>query len=85
MLPRLQRGCPGVHDVAVVTVEPSFGEVRLVAHVVPDGPVSGAELRDHASERLTPITTPVRYVLHPDGLPLLASGKVDLRRLSDGD
>ncbi|MFE5723449.1 amino acid adenylation domain-containing protein, partial [Streptomyces erythrochromogenes] len=57
---------------------------RLVAHVVPDGPLDRAELRAFAAESLPGHMLPAAFV-PIDALPLTASGKVDRRALPAPD
>ncbi|MFE2241836.1 amino acid adenylation domain-containing protein, partial [Streptomyces virginiae] len=57
---------------------------RLVAHVVPDGPLDQAELRAFAAESLPAHMLPAA-VVPLDALPLTASGKVDRRALPAPD
>ncbi|MFE0605647.1 amino acid adenylation domain-containing protein [Streptomyces sp. NPDC058892] len=57
---------------------------RLVAHVVPDGPLDRAELRSFAAESLPGHMIPAAFV-PLDALPLTASGKVDRQALPAPD
>ncbi|MFH9794693.1 amino acid adenylation domain-containing protein [Streptomyces virginiae] len=57
---------------------------RLVAHVVPDGPLDQAELRAFAAESLPAHMLPAA-VVPLDALPLTPSGKVDRRALPAPD
>jgi O-succinylbenzoic acid--CoA ligase len=76
-------GHPGVREVAVTGVpDPEWG-ARVVAVVVPAGPVELGALRDHVAATLGRHAAPSRLVL-VDDLPRLALGKIDraaLRRL----
>jgi O-succinylbenzoic acid--CoA ligase len=77
-------GHPGVREVAVTGVpDPEWG-ARVVAVVVPAGPVDLADLRDHVAATLGRHAAPSRLVV-VDDLPRLALGKIDrtaVRRLA---
>ncbi|MFD6003847.1 amino acid adenylation domain-containing protein, partial [Streptomyces erythrochromogenes] len=75
--PRILAATVTVHDDG--TAGP-----RLVAHVVPDGPLDRAELRAFAAESLPGHMLPAAFV-PVDALPLTASGKVDRRALPAPD
>ncbi|MFF3720894.1 amino acid adenylation domain-containing protein [Streptomyces erythrochromogenes] len=75
--PRILAATVTVHDDG--TAGP-----RLVAHVVPDGPLDRAELRAFAAESLPGHMLPAAFV-PIDALPLTASGKVDRRALPAPD
>ncbi|WP_051892658.1 amino acid adenylation domain-containing protein [Streptomyces erythrochromogenes] len=75
--PRILAATVTVHDDG--TAGP-----RLVAHVVPDGPLDRAELRAFAAESLPGHMLPAAFV-PLDALPLTASGKVDRRALPAPD
>jgi acyl-coenzyme A synthetase/AMP-(fatty) acid ligase len=79
------RSVQGVRDVAVVSVDlgPTHG-VRLAAHVVVDvDQVRDVEpLRRAAVEQLASAAVPARFFLRNEPLPLLPSGKTDLRALT---
>ncbi|MDX6763661.1 AMP-binding protein, partial [Streptomyces sp. F8] len=75
--PRILAATVTVHDDAAAGP-------RLVAHVVPDGPLDRAELRAHAAESLPGHMLPAAIVAL-DALPLTASGKVDRRALPAPD
>jgi o-succinylbenzoate---CoA ligase len=72
---------PGVKDAVVLGVPDSEWGARVVAFVV--GEVGRDELRDFVSEVL-PRTWAPRQVVGLSALPMLASGKVDRRRLVEG-
>ncbi|MFJ9545779.1 non-ribosomal peptide synthetase [Streptomyces erythrochromogenes] len=75
--PRILAATVTVHDDG--TAGP-----RLVAHVVPDGPLDRAELRAFAAESLPGHMVPAAFV-PIDALPLTASGKVDRHALPAPD
>jgi o-succinylbenzoate---CoA ligase len=79
----LLQSCPGVRDAAVLgQSDPEWGE-RVVAVVVPADPSDPPTLkmlRMHVKERLPRYAAPSRVVL-VDAVPLLPSGKPDLKRL----
>ncbi|MCA2211705.1 non-ribosomal peptide synthetase [Jidongwangia harbinensis] len=72
------RGCPGVHDGAVVAVTGPEG-TELVA--VTTGPAEPAAVREHLRSRLPGYMVPARQVRVP-GLPRTANGKLDRDALS---
>lgn len=80
------RGVTDVLEAAVLPVAIGGGEVRLVAHVVvgEHGPDADT-LRRATAAQIPAVAVPVRFHLRRDPLPLLASGKVDVRALMDGD
>ena len=74
---------PGVQDAAVVVVEDSAGNRRLVGHFVThkDTPLSAADLRQYLRSQLADHMVPAALI--PLGaLPLTPLGKVDRRALS---
>jgi acyl-coenzyme A synthetase/AMP-(fatty) acid ligase len=84
------RSVPGIHDVAVVeSGGPTgtrgsgapVGRTHLVAHVWADATMTEQQVRDACSERLMSSAVPRTVRLHGGPLPLLPSGKADLRRL----
>ncbi|HET7233234.1 MAG TPA: amino acid adenylation domain-containing protein [Longimicrobium sp.] len=77
---------PGVHGAAVVALEASPGDPRLVAYVVArDGHApSTRELREHLAATLPPYMVPTTWV-PLDELPLSAHGKTDRRALPAPD
>jgi O-succinylbenzoic acid--CoA ligase len=72
---------PRVKDAVVLGVPDTEWGTRVVAFVV--GEPERDELRDFVAETL-PRTWAPREVVRLDALPMLASGKVDRRRLLDG-
>jgi acyl-CoA synthetase (AMP-forming)/AMP-acid ligase II len=74
----------GVGQVAVIGVDdPRLGQ-RLVACIVPSGPLPPrATLRTHISRRLAQHKHPHRYVQLPGPLPLGRTGKVDRDRVKE--
>jgi acyl-coenzyme A synthetase/AMP-(fatty) acid ligase len=79
----LLRDVPGVHDAAVVPVGTTHGERRLIAHVVvdPAAALDPTVLRQAISGQVTSMAMPARFLLRSEPLPLLPTGKVDLRAL----
>ncbi|HEX8557526.1 MAG TPA: non-ribosomal peptide synthetase, partial [Pyrinomonadaceae bacterium] len=75
------KGRPDVADAVVALSAPPAGEPRLVALVVPRGPVTIEELRHYLGARLPSAHVPavIRLV---DALPLSATGKVDRRAVA---
>ncbi len=76
---------PVVREAAVGGVADRTGLVRVVAWVVPDGPVPdhlATELRRHVAHRLVPYMAP-REVIVCEHLPRLPSGKLDRKALRD--
>jgi amino acid adenylation domain-containing protein len=72
---------PGVRECAVVPWEPSPGDVRLAAYLVPRGAAPGAaELREHLRGSLPEHMVPSAFV-ELEALPLTPSGKLDRRAL----
>ena len=72
---------PGVGRALVVTREDRPGDVRIVAYVVPEGPMPDADdLRAHLAHTLPAYMLPQHFV-PMDKLPLFASGKVDRKAL----
>jgi aspartate racemase len=65
---------------AVAVVHGTGGDKRLIAYVVLETPVTTAELRAFAGERLPSYMMPAAFVT-VEQLPLTANGKVDRRRL----
>jgi len=73
---------PAVVDAAVVGVpDEEFGQ-RLIAYVVPSGPVTEDELIAHVRANLARFKTPRKIVL-VDDLPRNATGKVLRNRLNE--
>ncbi|MFJ6777757.1 amino acid adenylation domain-containing protein [Streptomyces yangpuensis] len=71
---------PRVLAAAVTVHDDGTTGPRLVAHVVPDGPLDHAELRAFAAGSLPGHMLPAAFVAL-DALPLTTSGKVDRRAL----
>ncbi|MFH8290084.1 amino acid adenylation domain-containing protein [Streptomyces sp. NPDC018059] len=67
---------PAVREAAVVAAEGSGG-LRLVAYHCGTPAGGEQELRDHLAARLPEFALPAVFVELPDGLPTLASGKLD--------
>ncbi len=72
---------PDVVEAAVVGVPDASYGTRLVAHVVPRGPVTPEQLQEHVRGRLARFAVP-REVRLVDELPRNATGKVVKRELS---
>ncbi|HEX8177814.1 MAG TPA: amino acid adenylation domain-containing protein [Pyrinomonadaceae bacterium] len=73
---------PSVLESAVVALEDNTGDKRLVAYIVPDNenPPSASQLRGFLQARLPEYMLPSNFMLL-DSLPLLPSGKINLRAL----
>jgi amino acid adenylation domain-containing protein len=73
---------PDVRDAVVVTREPTPGDKRLVAYVVPVAgrPLDPAALREHLVPLLPEYMIPAAF-LAIDRIPLTSNGKVDTRAL----
>jgi amino acid adenylation domain-containing protein len=74
---------PGVREAAVVVAEPSPGDRRLHAYVVPRGPredASADALRKFLKGALPRYMVPSAFVML-DALPMTTSGKVDRKAL----
>jgi amino acid adenylation domain-containing protein len=71
----------GVRE-AVVLPEGEGGDRRLVAFVVPDGPLDTGELRARAERELPGFMVPGRFVVR-EGIPVTAHGKRDLGALRE--
>jgi len=68
---------PGIGRCLVTTREQQPGDVRLIAYVVPRGPMPGAlSFRDHLRRTLPDHMLPQHYV-KVEAIPLLPNGKVD--------
>ncbi|HSV59711.1 MAG TPA: amino acid adenylation domain-containing protein [Variovorax sp.] len=76
---------PAVERVVVITREDRPGDVRIVAYVVPRGPMPGVdELRTHLGRMLPSYMIPQHFV-PMTALPLFASGKFDRQALPAPD
>ncbi|MET8974171.1 amino acid adenylation domain-containing protein [Streptomyces sp. NPDC004539] len=75
---------PAVTRAAATVRDAGPGEKRLIAYVVPGGPVSPEELREHLARALPAHMVPTAYVTVP-ALPRTASGKLDRRSLPAPD
>ncbi|GAQ54818.1 non-ribosomal peptide synthetase [Streptomyces acidiscabies] len=75
---------PAVEEAAATVREDAPGEKRLVAYVVPGGPVSPDALREHLARTLPAHMVPTAYVTVP-AVPRTASGKLDRRSLPAPD
>jgi amino acid adenylation domain-containing protein/non-ribosomal peptide synthase protein (TIGR01720 family) len=73
---------PSVLESAVIASEDKTGDKRLVAYLVPhsENPPSVSQLRGFLQESLPEYMVPANFVLL-ESLPLLPSGKIDLRSL----
>lgn len=72
---------PAVERALVVTREDSPGDVRIVAYVVPNGPMpEAAALRQHLAAFLPEYMLPQHYVAL-ENFPLLPNGKTDRKAL----
>ena len=78
------REVDGVDEVAVVAATSSDGHTQMVAHLAgtPGRSLLDDSIRAHAQQHLHAAAVPTRLVWHPDGLPTLPSGKVDLVSLA---
>jgi acyl-coenzyme A synthetase/AMP-(fatty) acid ligase len=82
------RGAPDVAEVAVIAHGDAV-RTTIVAHVVmashhsASSEITTTGLRNFLAPRLVSAAVPHRFVLHPEPLPLLVSGKVDRRRLRE--
>lgn len=76
---------PALERVVVITREDNPGDVRIVAYVVPRGPMPDvAELREHLARMLPSYMIPQHFV-PMSALPLFASGKFDRQSLPAPD
>jgi len=77
------RQAPGVMDVCAVPIATRGCDPRIIAHIVPgEGcEVEVQQLRRFAAARLTSAAVPVRFEVRNTPIPLLPSGKKDVRRL----
>lgn len=84
------RACPGVVDAVVASWQPTRGDSRLAAYVVPadpdlaDAAPTRSEIRDFLNARLPLAAVPAAITLLPR-LPRLPSGKIDRRALPQPD
>ncbi len=78
------RECVGIREGMVVARQEGSGDSRLVAYLVPAGPVAPnpEELRRALGRRLPESMVPVAYVFLP-ALPLTVNGKLDRRALPE--
>jgi amino acid adenylation domain-containing protein len=73
--------CPGVAEAAVLPLELSQGDIRLVGFVIATGAVPDeAGLKNRLRERLPEYMVP-SAIIPMDALPLTSNGKLDRRRL----
>jgi amino acid adenylation domain-containing protein len=71
---------PRVRDAAVVVTEGDSSDKRLLAAIVPAGPVGTDELRDLVADRLPVYMVPSLWAV-VDRMPVTGNGKVDRRAL----
>ncbi len=76
------RNHPAVENAAVIAVEDTPGDIRLVAYCALGATASADDLRRHLSEWVPDFMVPSAFVML-DALPLTASGKVDRLALPD--
>ncbi|MEU7531390.1 amino acid adenylation domain-containing protein [Saccharothrix sp. NPDC042600] len=72
---------PRVRDAAVVVTDGDSADKRLLAAIVPAGPVGTDELRDLVADRLPAYMVPTLWAV-VDRLPVTGNGKVDRRALA---
>jgi len=77
------RRVPRVSDACAVPVATQGSDPRIIAHVVVEtgASVDVSELRRFAAERLTSAAVPARFDIRDTPIPLLPSGKKDIRGL----
>ncbi|MGW3963677.1 non-ribosomal peptide synthetase [Amycolatopsis sp. NPDC005003] len=71
---------PRVRDAAVVVTDGDSSDKRLLAAIVPAGPVGTADLRDLVAEKLPVYMVPSLWAV-VDRMPVTGNGKVDRRAL----
>lgn len=76
------KGHPGIRQAVVDVRATAAGVKQVVAYLAPAGAPDLDELRRHCAQRLPAFMVPTR-VVRVEALPLTASGKVDLRALSE--
>jgi amino acid adenylation domain-containing protein len=76
------RNHPAVENAAVIAVEDTPGDIRLVAYCAVTANASADDLRGHLSEWVPEFMVPSAFVML-DTLPLTPSGKVDRLALPD--
>lgn len=79
------RDFPGVREVAVLPARTPDGDIEMVAHIAgdPGAPQVDTALRSYAARHLHAAAVPTRLVWHADGLPTVATGKIDREALTD--
>ena len=71
----------GVARAIVIAREDEPGDTRIVAYILPRGPMPGAtELREHVRTMLPQYMVPQHFV-HIEAVPLLPNGKLDRSKL----
>jgi len=77
-------GCPGIRHGVVAAGEGADGDKRLVGYVVVEGEMDKEKIEGYLGSRLPKYMIP-RQWLQLERVPLMASGKVDRRKLPEPD